>query len=236
MDEPGSVLFFTAIRVALAGVVSIGLFRLITVKGLAFKPLHYGRKWTAWTVSTVSMTALPKFFRYLDADSFVRWAAVTIPLGILAFIAGLIYGIIAEPKKEQEEQARHEMKMSGLLTVRFVPHGTINYPPKDRSYTVPIISTHGPQLSEDCYITLGNIEAAKDAIAVFDEVNLNDEFAMIKQAARENGADALIKVAYWHGPVTSHGIDSIRIIATAIVFKNSEEAFRQLKGIGAVFW
>lgn len=108
MDEPGNILFYSAIRVALAGIVAFGLFRLITVKGKAFKPSHYGRKWTAWIVSISSITILPKFFRHLDANSFAEWVAVTILLGILAFIAGLIYGKIVGRRKEALPKMRED--------------------------------------------------------------------------------------------------------------------------------
>lgn len=108
MDEPGSILFYSAIRVTLAAVVAFGLFRLITVKGQACKPIHYGRKWTAWIVSISCITILPKFFRHLDSNSFAEWIAVTILLGILAFIAGLIYGKIVGRRKEALPKTRED--------------------------------------------------------------------------------------------------------------------------------
>jgi hypothetical protein len=125
--------------------------------------------------------------------------------------------------------------ISGCASVSFVPHGAINYQPKSNDYVMPIISINGPQPIDGTYIILGNVEAVKDAVTVFDKVNLSDVTEMIKQAAREKGADALIKVQYWHGRSSGRRVDSIRVNATAIVFKDSSEAFKQLKEMGAVF-
>lgn len=125
--------------------------------------------------------------------------------------------------------------ISGCATTSFIPYGAINYPPKPLDYIIPIISVNGPQPVESSYIILGNIEASKDAITIFDKVNLSEVIDMVKKSAKEKGADALIKVHYWNGPATGRHVDSIKVNAVAIVFKNSDEAFKQLKEMGIIF-
>jgi len=127
------------------------------------------------------------------------------------------------------------LSLVGCATTSFIPYNAANYPPKPSSYSMPIISMHGPQPDDKSYIILGSVESSKDAITIFDKVSLSTVTEMVKQAARESGADALINVQYRHGRSTGRRVDSIRINATAIVFKNREESFKQLKEMGAVF-
>jgi len=125
--------------------------------------------------------------------------------------------------------------LAGCATTSFIPHGAVSQAPKPNSYFMPIISIHGPQPIDKSYVILGNVEASKDAITIFDKVKLTDVTEMVKQSARESGADALINVRVSHGRSTGRRVDSVRITAVAIVFKNPEEAFKQLKEMGAVF-
>ena len=126
--------------------------------------------------------------------------------------------------------------LTGCSTTSFVSHGAIDQPAAKREgYVVPIIGSSGPQPSPDCYTVLGTVEVHKDAVTIFDKVNLNEVVTMFRQEASKNGADALINVKGGHGTATGRRVDSVRLRGTAIVFKNPEEAFKQLKEMGAIF-
>ena len=123
----------------------------------------------------------------------------------------------------------------GCSSASFVKHDPTNYPSKPNDYFVPIISTYGPQLDPQYYMVIGTVEASKDAVTVFDKVSVESVFEMLKQKAKEGGADALIQVRYQRGVSTGRRVDSVYATGAAIVFKNREEALKKLKEMGAVF-
>lgn len=92
----------TALSFILAAAVGYGLYKVITVKGLASSPIDYGRMWMAWMVFIISLipTTLPSFFQHLDANSFVLWLMGIVFFGAVAFITGWIYGKLFGKKQE----------------------------------------------------------------------------------------------------------------------------------------
>jgi formylglycine-generating enzyme required for sulfatase activity len=115
MDGPVSIFFSAAINVGLACIVAFGLFRLIAGNGKVATAIDYGRKWLAWVVFACTATTLPKFFRKLDTDSFFAWLAVTITLGIVAFVVGSFYGKYF--KQEKGKSLKTKEKQTGVNSV-----------------------------------------------------------------------------------------------------------------------
>lgn len=90
-----------------------------------------------------------------------------------------------------------------------------------------IISTNGPQLESKYYEIMGNVMSQINNITVFQK-HCKDAIEMLRYEAENVGADALINVS------CSSGKYSAEASATAITFKNREQALKLLKDIKAI--
>lgn len=103
-----NIMFGAAITVGLSCIVGFGLFRLIAGKGKASTEIDYGRKWSAWMVLACTVVTLPKFFRNFNAEPFATWLIGAIVYGIVAFVAGILYGKYF--KKDNTKSQKNEEK------------------------------------------------------------------------------------------------------------------------------
>lgn len=124
---------------------------------------------------------------------------------------------------------------TACASASFVRTSPTAYFPKPKDYFVPIISNAGPQLDPNYYAVIGTVEATKDATTIFGKVSLETIFDMLREKAREGGADALMQVQYRRGRASGRNVDNVWATGVAIVFRNREEALTKLKEMGAVF-
>ena len=81
------------LSVIIAGVVAVGMFRLLSPSSGVETPAHLGRKWLAWSTAGVTLTLLPKFLLKLDGETFLSWLIAATFCGGLAYLVGWVYGL-----------------------------------------------------------------------------------------------------------------------------------------------
>jgi hypothetical protein len=90
----GAIWLGSTIIIIAAFGVAWALHWIIRPRDGAASASALGRKWAAWIVALGTISALPRFFHKLDANSFVLWAMGVTVFGSSAFIIGWIIGLI----------------------------------------------------------------------------------------------------------------------------------------------
>ena len=106
MDTASTALLTSLFTVGISGVIGYGLYRIVNVSTPA-TPSGWGRRLLSWTLFLTSISSLPAFFRYLDANSFAVWVLVSSVAGTTMFAIGWGYG------KWFSEIARKQRRKTG---------------------------------------------------------------------------------------------------------------------------
>ncbi len=90
----GAIWLGSTIIIIVAFGVAWALHWIIRPRDGAASASALGRKWAAWIVVIGTISLLPRFFRKMDANSFVLWAMSVTIFGASAFFIGWIIGLI----------------------------------------------------------------------------------------------------------------------------------------------
>lgn len=130
--------------------------------------------------------------------------------------------------------------LAGCTSASFISHEATHATAKPDSYIVPIIDRDGPQPPPESYTVLGTAEGITEKATIpgkteFAKDHMLEAIAVLRKEAAWNGADALLNVKIILGVSGLRTGKRVRATGTAIVFKNPDEAFKQLKEMGAIF-
>lgn len=90
--------FEGTLTVSIAFAVGYVLYRTVNVLE-PHSPYEHARKWLAWGLALSSLVKLPNFIRNQDIESFVIWLILSIFIGGVSFLVGLIYGVLRRKDK-----------------------------------------------------------------------------------------------------------------------------------------